>query len=314
MREVPQPVDHWQPELPERTEEGHHVTEERTCIRGCTVRDVHYATCPSFGTDEGDCKGCAPRVARHGALICDRCYGRTRRLLAETPELIERIRSIADPTKAVVYSAVRAAGARDEKHAPTPSDVLDATTQITSNMRDWAMYLDPGPFWNAGSTPGVGPVRLPGVATTTRIIAEHLDELVNDRDQILRLSEAVLVNHSTTDEGVRETWSVADAAARWGLERRTKETDWVEDEIEELVTDIPEWDDPVITLADAAKKVRKNERALQRWVKNGDLDLVARTRGPRGSQIAWVRTSTVLRVNDDMESRRKTRPEEADIA
>lgn len=28
MREVPQPVDHRQPELPERTEEGHHVTAD----------------------------------------------------------------------------------------------------------------------------------------------------------------------------------------------------------------------------------------------------------------------------------------------
>lgn len=291
---------------------------ERDCVRECVQRDVHWANCTRSGGDWEEhperCRGCAPRPARPAALICDRCYGRIRRLLAETPELIERIRSIADPTKAVVYSAVRAVGSRDEKHAPTPSDILDAVIQITSNMRDWAMYLEPGMFWDAGGAPGVGPVRLPGIAATTGVIAQHLDTLANDRDQILRLSEAVLVNHPTADDGVRETWSVADAAARWGLERRTNDADWVEDEIEELVTDIPEWDDPVITLADAAKKVRKNERALQRWVKNGDLDIVARTRGPRGSQLAWVRTSTVLRVNDAMEARRKTRPEEADIA
>lgn len=294
------------------------MTHERACIRGCTVPDVHYATCAWFGMSEAPaeevsalqkiepaCGGCAPRVAREGALICDRCYRRILRLLNESPDMLGRMRSIADPTKAVVYSAVRATSAREENPAPIGSDLLDAISQVSANLRSWSMHVDPDSWWALGARAAVGPVRaFKDARTCVDGIVGGLDRIVNDRDLVLSLAEAVLVTHPETVEGGR-VWSVADAMSRWGAERRSPDSEYQADVFEELVSDVPEWEDPLVPLAEAAKRVEKSERTLRRWV-GEDLVLVERrSRGPRGSVIRWVRMSDVLEAYRVSESRRK---------
>lgn len=49
-----------------------------TCVLGCAQRDYHLIDC------EGDCWGCLPAIARHGA-VCDRCHKRLWAILTEEP-------------------------------------------------------------------------------------------------------------------------------------------------------------------------------------------------------------------------------------
>lgn len=54
------------------------MTDTLTCVLGCAQRDYHAADC------EGDCWGCLPAVATHGA-ICEGCHRRLLSILTEEP-------------------------------------------------------------------------------------------------------------------------------------------------------------------------------------------------------------------------------------
>lgn len=90
----------------------------------------HYAACRFSGPDyvgPFPCDGCAPRECRDGSLVCDRCFGRMRALLADGPDLIGRVRSLADPMKATPTD--KAPGGRSsatEPPAPIDADLIDA--------------------------------------------------------------------------------------------------------------------------------------------------------------------------------------------
>ncbi|KEP72870.1 hypothetical protein HR12_39515, partial [Microbacterium sp. SUBG005] len=102
------------------------------------MRDVHFATCPWLGVEEGSeraaamlaagvasCSGCAPRIARDGVLLCEGCYRRIRRLLGDVADLIAHLRSLADPLKAAVYDRVMVSSSRPDLPAPVPADLVD---------------------------------------------------------------------------------------------------------------------------------------------------------------------------------------------
>lgn len=58
---------------------GDRVSEGITCVLGCTQRDYHLVDC------EGDCWGCLPEIARHGA-VCRGCHKRLWSILTEEPK------------------------------------------------------------------------------------------------------------------------------------------------------------------------------------------------------------------------------------
>lgn len=252
---------------------------DRVCVRGCTQRDVHYATCERSGPGWEDlpnrCRGCAPRECRDGSLICDRCFGRMRGLLGDARDLLARLRSIGDPTKATAYDDVKVGRAPSAAapSAPIGDDLLDAIRAVETAV-PWA--------------------------------SEDLTPLSNDLDAITWLGALLLDRHAPLEDGTRTAWSVQDAVDRWGVERKPKPGEVFEDDDEraELTEPVPEWGDPIVGRADA-ERIAGSPRTLSRWVKNGDVASVGRT-WIAGDLTILYRTSELLAVRDGKQARQSS--------
>lgn len=245
---------------------------ERTCIRGCTQRDVHYATCEHSGpVYEGafPCRGCAPRECREGSLICDRCFGRMRALLGDARDLLGRLRAIADPSKATPLDQVRVASSSVEPAAPVGADLLDAIHAVESAV-EWA-YVD---------------------------LAEH----TNDRDTMRWLGAILLDRHRPVD-GIREAWSVQDAVDQWGVERVDRNpVEWDDDdERVEIVEALPEWQNPIVG-RDIAEGLAGSANTLNRWVRNGDVTPVGEVY-IAGRRTRLFRRAELIETRERMQGR-----------
>lgn len=202
------------------------MTDDRICIRGCTVKDVHFATCPAFGSaGSGDCRGCAPREARDGALICERCYRSLRRCLEDAGDIVGLLRSIADPSRAAVFDKIVVQSSRPDLPAPVAADLVDASEDITRAVRMWEMHV-------AGEAI---PDRVPGLPAGTwaadahaivqesaDVVLDELDRIVNNAAEVTDLCSAVLTRHA---EASPPWWSIADALARWSFDDRPRWAD-----------------------------------------------------------------------------------------
>lgn len=247
---------------------------DRVCIRGCTQRDVHYATCEDYGKppEQSTCRGCAPRECREGSLICDRCFGRMRQLLADTRDLLGRLRAIADPAKATPLDQVRVASSSVEPVAPVGADLLDAIHAVESAV-EWA-YVD-------------------------------LASVSNELRTIAWLGEILLDRHEPVD-GIRSAWSVQDAVDRWGVERRDpNQVVWEDDDDRaEIIEAVSEWQNPIIGREDA-EGLAGSASTLRRWIKSGDVV-------PEGEiWIAGIRTrlfrrAQILAVREKMSDRQQS--------
>lgn len=280
---------------------------DRACVRGCTVPDVHYATCEDFGKTGAEathCKtgGCAPAEARKGVLICDSCYGRVRGLLMNAPDLVGRMRSLADPTKAAVYDRIRVSSSSEIASAPVPADLLDASRDVQATLAWWAGYF--GEPTGRAKTDPVGAFE--DAHRATLAVLADLDRLANNHATLARLSEWVLDRHEPVD-GEREFWSIADAMAKFGPERRErkKREPYTDDLDRELYAEpIPEWGDPLLS-RDDAETLAGSTRTLQRWVKAGEIK-------PAGSiYIAGIltvlyRRSEILATQERMSTRKRS--------
>ncbi|MBO3663718.1 helix-turn-helix domain-containing protein [Microbacterium stercoris] len=190
---------------------------DRACIRGCTVKDVHFAECDDFGkTGDVTCRGCVPREARDGALICERCYRRLRSLLEDSGDLVGHLRSLADPTKAGAIDRSNPS-ARPELPAPVAADLVDASDHIVRNLRQWALHLQGyGEYVAAGLEAGASAAEaFEDASACAEVILLALDDFVNDSHQIEPLCEAVLDRAPAGAEP--DMWTLADVAARWRL-------------------------------------------------------------------------------------------------
>lgn len=261
---------------------------DRVCIRGCVQRGVHYATCDWFGVVEDPaspapagslrCRGCAPKPARDHALICDTCFYRLRTLVRDADDLMGRLRSLADPMKAIPTD--RAPGGRAalvEAPAPVNADLLDALNDLGHTLHDWGRHTD---------------YRL----------EQCLPDLVNDVESVRVLGVGFLDRHPLVD-GIREFWSVQDAVDKWGVERRTKgEPGWEPDPDPTLVAIArPEWSNPLITKRQA-ERIAGSERTLRRWV-NRELLTHEGTVVIAGVVTRMYRRADVERVRDEMQSK-----------
>lgn len=255
---------------------------ERACIRGCTVRDVHFATCENNSDYEirrrnqaaesgevyvGPCKGCAPRECRDGSLICDQCFGRARALLSDAPDLLGRLRSLGDPSKSG-WNWDRGEVIRTSSpHPPAPigDDLIDA---------------------------------IHAVETAVRYFGADITAVSNDAEAMGWLGPLVLDRHAPDADGVREGWSLRDAVDRWGVERQDTfrfprrlpnapiGSYSTHDEAEEPVS-VTGWYDPPLTVAQAAKARGVSQEAVRKWVRQGLVPegMLMRSRGARGSTL-----------------------------
>lgn len=180
----------------------------RACIRGCTIAGAHFASCADYGGDGGTCRGCAPVEARHGVMVCDRCYGRLRRRLEDTPDLVAHLRSIVDPLKAQVYDrAIVSGSGPSDAAAPVASDLLDATVDI---MHVIGGYLGSGASSLKGYSQALGAIGR---------VLDGYDDIANDRDVFLEWWRLVM---SASLEDHPDFWTITRALSRWPLEDRRK--------------------------------------------------------------------------------------------
>lgn len=282
---------------------------DRVCIRGCMQRQ-HFADCPDYGKEDGVCRGCVPAEAREGSLICDRCFGRTRRMITDAPDLLGRIRSLGDPTKARAYDQVGTGAARNvEAPAPIPADLIDAGDAIAGTLRAWASMLEHRGWDSRGLPAGADAADAYEEAHgNASVILDELPKLANDQDMIIALTAAALDLHPAVD-GIRERWSIADAMYRWNVERPTEAFVEVQEEAEEIrVGGVSEWGNPLLTRREAAGLVGVSEPTLRRWVRDGDLTPAATLR-VGSSKHTWFRSNAVREAASVVEARRGKKKE-----
>lgn len=253
---------------------------DRYCIRGCVRRGEHYAACQHSGPDYVGlfpCTGCAPREAREGVMICAGCYGRSRRLLADLDDLLGRLGSLADPMKATPTDKEPGGSRSTEPPAPIDADLIDAIRDITRTVVAWTGF------------------------TGRRTIDEAFDDIANDVEDMTRFAEGWLVRTTVDDDGIRPYWTVADAMAKWGPERRTKnDSEWVDDVSGEEVEAVPEWGDALLNRAEAERIVPG--RTLRRWVQQELIKPVG-TSYVAGVRTVLFRRSELLRAKKAMGER-----------
>ncbi|MGZ0069999.1 hypothetical protein [Microbacterium arborescens] len=291
---------------------------ERGCVLGCTVPDLHYATCAWYGVQEAQadlaeragvaavCRGCVPAPARDGVMVCDRCYRRMRGHIDNAADLVGRLRSLADPRKAMVYDAMRSSSGKGaEAPAPTPADLIDASEDVMRSLRSWAVFVDPRSGIVGGMPAGAGSLAAYDYARScANVILGDFDRIANHADDVQQLAEAVLVRHPVDEDGVRPFWSIVDAVTRYRLER-PEAAHVVDADVDEAleVSAVTEWRDRLITKDEAARaKYAGSERTLKRWREREGLVPRAITQGPMG-RVTWFRESEVLEIREKMRAR-----------
>lgn len=178
----------------------------QTCVRGCTLRGVHYATCPAYSTGIG-CDGCAQAEAKDGMLLCSRCYGRLWRQLEAVPDLVAHLRSIANPMKATVYDRQWVGGSSgDVAPAPVSSDLLDAEIDISHSFS--APTLRPG-----ASSEWAYLTMLGAVGS----VLAQFDAIAGNKASALQWWDLAMVAEHPE---FPEFWTVEKAMRRWPLEER----------------------------------------------------------------------------------------------
>ena len=264
---------------------------ERVCVRGCRQRGVHYASCPDYGKAEAHarmvslgipvkplevaCSGCAESPARDHALICNRCYGRLRGLIGDAPDLIGRLRSLADPMKATPTDKAPSGRQASDPLAPVDAELLDALNDVVTTWAAWQAFVYP------------------------QTLEQAVDGLVNNAHHIEDLGTGFMDRTELVD-GIRGFWSVADARAKWGVERRTKGSSWSADDVNVLeVESSPVAEqDPLLTRIQAEEFVG-SARTLRRW-RQKELVTPARTVTIAGARMAMFRLSDLRQVRDEM--------------
>lgn len=270
---------------------------DRVCIRGCITRGEHADDCSTKDADTFPCRGCRPRHARHMAYVCDGCYSRFGKMLDDVADLLARLVSLDDPTKATPTDQEHLPGS-GMAVAPPPvnDDRMDARIAIEANLRDWAAWADGVDIAEAAKL---------GTSLQASAVREHLDEIVNDRILVMQLSAAILDIHKPNEAGEREAWSVWDAVVKWKVERVPGPREFWSDEpnveeTDEKPTPVAEWGENRIISKPQAEKIAGTARTLQRWVKDGLLERVGRYVTPDESgrlrATAFYREQDVLTV------------------
>lgn len=290
---------------------------ERECVLGCTVPDLHYATCDWYGVADAQaelarragvdvCAGCAPTPARDGVMVCDRCYRRMRGHIDNAADLVGRLRSLADPRKAMVYDAMRSSSGKGaEAPAATPADLIDASEDVMRSLRSWAVFVDPRSGVVGGMPAGAGSLAAYDYARScANVILGDLDRIANNAEDVKQLAEAVLTRHPVDEDGIRPFWSIVDAVSRYRLERphAAHVVDADADETLE-VSAVAEWRDRLITKDEAIlPRYAGSLATLKRWRADEGLVPRAITQGPMG-RVTWFRESEVLEIRAKMRAR-----------
>lgn len=195
------------------------MSGERKCLHGCMVPDAHWATC-GYWDGANDCRGCVGVEARDGALVCDRCFTRSMRMLEDVADLVGSLRSKADPMRSTWnLDRQSVSSSRVELPAPVSADLIDASNDLGQGLRAWALVVQFGPDspWRAehleaGITAEDAWDDADGCA---RVILDAFPRVVNDSHLAGPLTGFLL-------DPPGDQWTVAGALAKWPLDDRER--------------------------------------------------------------------------------------------
>ncbi len=245
-----------------------------TCLLGCAQAGRHFADCPIYEQPTYPCTGCVGEPTVGGTLVCGRCRGRFRWALREVPDLVGRMRSKIDPSSAIVYEdlARRSGSGSVEPVAPVPADLLDASQAVQMGLWRWS----PRGGWPRSDAAGA----FDDAEAAAAGILAHLDEWLADEDDVMSLYGLLLEKHPANEDGVRSGWSVVDALAVWGAERRERPAEVVgmpsralrpERVFDESTATPVAERDPLVGGEQAAAEAG-SLRTLQRWAQKGEIE------------------------------------------
>jgi hypothetical protein len=187
-------------------------------------------------------------------------------MLRDLPDLVGRMRSLSDPTRAAVFDRVRVATSVTKASAPLDDDLADAIRVVESVLDVWLAY------------------------------DRDLDWIANHEHAVTWMAANVLEEHPPK-HGVRDGWSVLDAMRQWGVERRDKSSAYAspitEPDREIVAVPVREWYDPILEFKDAAARADVSQRQMRTWVSDGVLVPVAQLRRPDGVVTKWFQASAI---------------------
>lgn len=280
------------------------------CAFGCTIAGKHFAACPSFGAEgETDCPGCHPYPVHPDVadvLVCEWCYRSARGVVQNAPDLLGRMVTMTEQGKAVVYSPVkRSSSGGMVRDVGGDGDLIDAIAAVRLHLRWWDRRV------NLRTMNG-------------------FDKVLADRDLLGDVRRTVLDHHEEDQDGA-QVWSIADAAARWGVERRDRFvypdagpsladrtlSRFADRESTPVLASWPvrEWSghgassvafDPLLSTRDAAEAAEVSESQLRKWVAAGKLTHDTTMRDARGVEQKWFYESKVLAVAKEMAADRSS--------
>ncbi|MDR6691492.1 hypothetical protein J2X55_002415 [Microbacterium sp. 1154] len=248
------------------------------------------------------CDGCAAEPTVGGTLVCSKCRGRFRFALREVPDLVGRMRSLIDPTSAIVYEdrARRTGSPSPEAPAPVAADLIDASEAVQKGLWRWS----PGGGWPRSDAAEA----FDDAEAAAAGILAHLDTWLSDEDDVFSLYRLLLERHPANEDGVREAWSVQDALDKWGAERREQPAEEAVTASralrpervfdEESARPIAEHGDRLLGGAQAAA-IAGSLRTLQRWAKAGEIVPEA-SPYVAGRKTPLYRESALLAVKERM--------------
>ena len=108
------------------------------CIMNHTIRGRHDPDCLTMTLPADiapDCEGCAPAEARYGHL-CGKCFGRTRFLLGQTPDLIAHILPQVIPSTAIA-TGERVSGGGFKAPLPLQAQPLEDANDLYAQLMNW---------------------------------------------------------------------------------------------------------------------------------------------------------------------------------
>lgn len=158
--------------------------------------------------------------AREGALICERCDKRARRMLEDAADLVGSLRSKADPMKST-WNFDRQAGSSGSVDLPAPvaADLIDASNDIAQGMRAWALLVQfgEGHPWRAEHLEAgmTAEDAWDDVDGCTGVILEAFDRLANNAKLIVALCSFLC-------DAPGDQWTVSGALSKWPLDDRER--------------------------------------------------------------------------------------------
>jgi hypothetical protein len=164
------------------------------------------------------CAGCLPVEAAHGAMLCESCVSRLRRVITEAPELVAHLRSMVDPLRSGWnFDREQLSRARGGSKLPMNTDLIEAADETVAILTFYAdVFGDEMDYAGRRSlAAGTGAVAAFDAARLPAwYLLDNLGWIVNDL-RVEGFARAALGPAADPED-----WTIAQALGRWPLRER----------------------------------------------------------------------------------------------